>query len=179
MRTIETPLYSFNELNSDAQDKVISRIAENQELDYSDIQASLKAVCEALNLRLLDWSYGPYCQNYEIKVSGNAEDLKGNKALAYVLRKLMENGYSRPKKFADMQFPGVCGFTGVCYDETIVESLWKSLLEGKTIYHAFDRVAYALCQSCESELDYQQSRECILEYLDTEEEIYTEEGEEF
>lgn len=179
MKTIETKLFSFNELSPEAKSRVIEREAERVELDYSDMNASLKAICKACNLHLNDYAYGPSCQGHRILVSGSDDELEGHKALAWFLKILIENGYSRPRTFKEMTFPGVCGFTGVCYDDTIAKSVWKSLLEGETVRHAFDSVSGTLCESCEDELEYLQSEECILDYLDQDAEIYTENGTEF
>jgi hypothetical protein len=179
MKTIETALYSYDELSDSAKARIIAREAENAEIYYEDMQASLKAVCGASGLRLLDYSYGPDCRNHKVRVSGNTEDMEGHKALAWFLRVLIDAGYSRPPTFAEMTFPGICGFTGVCFDDLIAESVWRSLLEGCNVRDAFDGVSSTLCKSCEDELAYLQSEEWILESLDQTAEIYTEEGEEF
>lgn len=178
MKTIATQLYSYNELSDSAKARVIRDKAENVETDYlgEEMLASLKAVCEACNLRPYDYSFGPYCQSWGIKVSGYNADLEGNKALAWFLRILINHGHARPAKFADMTFPGVCGFTGVCYDEDVVETVWQCLLRGETVATAFDQVAHTFCELWESEDEYNRSEECILQYLDADEEIYTEDG---
>ena len=179
MKTIETKLFSFAELAPEARARVISREAENADLDLSDMTASLVAVCEGSGLSLVDYAYGTYCRNHKVRVSGNAEELEGPRALAWFLRVLMSHGYTRPARFAEMQFPGICGFTRVCYDDDIVETVWESLMEGNTVRQAFDAVSGKLCKLAEAELDYLQSEEWILETLDQSAEIYTEDGYEF
>lgn len=179
MKTITVPLFSYSELSPDAQKRVVSRIAENEEVDFSEMSESLKALCEACNLRLVDYQYGAYCRNHKVKVSGNAEYLEGRKALAWFLQILIQHGYPRPARFAEMTFPGVCGFTGVCYDDDLAETLRKSLLDGADVGMAFDSLSYTLNRMAESELEYLQSEEWILETLDQSAEIYTEEGDEY
>lgn len=187
MKTITTQLYSYKELSPEAQATVIAnkiKDAENDDclLEYTsqEMLDSLKAVCEACNLRLVNWSFGTYCRNWDVKVANyDVEDLQGNRALAWFLRILIDNGYARPKHFKDMQFPGVCGFTGVCFDDDIVECVWKELLDGESVRKAFDRVAKMFCDTLENEYAYLTSEEAILDYLNESEEIYTEEGEEF
>lgn len=184
MKTITTQLYSYKELSPEAQAKVIQKKikdAQNDEcllqFDSDDMLASLKAVCEACNLRLSDWSFGSYCRNWKVKVSNyDVEYLSGPRALAWFLRILIDNGYPRPKRFVDMEFTGVCGFTGVCYDEDVVETVWKELLDGETVSRAFDQVAYTFCKGLEAEYEYRTSEEAIMEYLDEDEEIYTKDG---
>lgn len=187
MQTIETTLYSFDELSDDAKATVIAnRIKAAQEDSYllenssQEMVDSLKAVTEACGLRLKDWSFGTYCRNWKCSVSNyDLEDMSGNRALAWFLRILLNHGYDRPKHFQDMKFPGVCAFTGVCFDDDVVETVWNALLDGDTVAQAFDQVAYRFCQILEAEYDYLTSEEAIMEYLDTTEEIYTEDGEVF
>jgi hypothetical protein len=187
MTTITTQLYSYKELSPEAQARVITnkiRDAENDEclLEFTsqEMLDSLKAVCEACNLRLVDYSFGIYCRNWNVSVNNcMVNDLEGNRALAWFLRVLIDNGYARPKHFRDMEFPGVCGFTGVCFDEDIVECVWKELLDGRTVRKAFDQVAKMFCDTLENEYAYLTSKECIMDYLDEDADIYTEEGEEF
>lgn len=187
MTTITTQLYSYKELSPEAQATVIAnkiKQAENDKylLEHTsqEMLDSLKAILEACNLRLVDYSFGSYCQNWKVKVDNyHVEYLEGNRALAWFLRVLIDNGYARPKHFKDMEFPGFCGFTGVCFDDDIVECVWKELLDGETVVNAFGQVAKMFCDTLENELTYLTSEEAILDYLDQSEEIYTEEGEEF
>lgn len=185
MKTITTSLYSYKELSPEAQAKVIEnkiKDAQNDEwllqFDSDEMMESLKAVCEACCLRLSDWSFGTYCRDWKVKVSNYAvEDLSGRRALAWFLQILIDNGYPRPKRFADMKFTGICGFTGVCFDEDVVETVWEELLAGETVAKAFDQVAYTFCKGLEAEYEYLISEEHVMEYLDESEEIYTEDGE--
>lgn len=179
--TVTTTLYSFDELSEEAQDHVIERIANYADLDfvYDGIQESLKKICEQMNFRIDDYAYGPSCRNHKLKISGHLEDWEGKKALVRFTHTLEKHGYTRPKTFAGMKFPGVCGFTGWCYDDMICEKIWEHLMDGNSFRDSFDMVASDLCNYCEKELQYLQSKECILEGLDTSEEIYTENGEVF
>jgi hypothetical protein len=184
MKRSPTQLYSYKELSPEAQAKVIeNKIKDAQNDDYllqfdsDNMMTSLKAVCEACCLRLSDWSFGTYCRNWKVKVSNyDVEDLSGPRALAWFLRILINNGYPRPKRFTDMEFTGICGFTGVCYDEDVVETVWKELLDGETVANAFDQVAYTFCKGLEAQYEYLTSEEYVKEYLDEDEEIYTEYG---
>ena len=178
MKTITTHLFSFNELETEAQDKVIEILASYRDVEQQTNEAmeSLKAIAEAMGTRLTDWSLGPDPHRAKAKVANSFDE--GHRLTADFVRCLIENGYSRPKRFADMEFPGICGFTGVCYDETAAESILEALIQGETMDQAFSQAAQALSRELEAELDYQQSRESILEYLDTSEEIYSADGEE-
>jgi hypothetical protein len=187
MKTITTTLYSYKELSDEAKATVLkNRIKEAEDDQYilehvsHELLDSLKAVCEACGVRLLDYSFGTYDRNWKVEISNyDVEDMSGNRALAWFLRVLINNGYARPKHFRDMEFPGVCGFTGVCFDDDVVETIWKGLLGGAAVRKAFDKVGYRFCEILEDEYRYLTSEECILDYLDKDEEIYTEHGYEF
>jgi hypothetical protein len=187
MKTIETKLYSFKELSPEAQDRVIEREAQRIHEDPDNFTlleciASLKAVASALGLRLKDWNIGPYNRNNHASVNS---DESGNKAIAEFVKCLIRHGYARKPKFKDMlvrgtgSFIGVCGFTGVCFDDDICEEILEALLDGETMSKAFGRAADRIMRICEDDLEYRTSRAGILDYLDTTDEIYTEDGNEF
>ena len=183
MKTIETQLFTFSELSEAAKTRALDNLR-NQAQTWEphcmdEMLDSLKAICKAGNVQLRDWAYGPYCQGSKVKISHSMEDESGPRALAWFLKVLIEHGYTRPKTFAEMQFPGVCGFTGVCYDEDTAETIWKALSDGDTVAEAFDAVAATFCKSAEAEAEYQTSDEYLLESMDQDEEIYTEDGNKF
>lgn len=179
-KTIE--LYSFEELSGEAKERAIESAREavwndpdNFTLD--ECMVSLKAVADALDVRLTDWSIGPYNRGNRCSCSSDEE---GNKAIARFLRVLMAHGYERPRRFADMKFPGICGFTGVCFDDDIVEAMWEALLEGNTLSKAFDSAADCIMRICEDDLEYCTTDEYLSERLSEEgEEIFMENGERY
>ena len=186
MKTIETKLYSFRELSPEAQDRVIKAKADSiyndsDDFTLSECLDSLKAIASACGLRLTNWNIGPYNRSNFCRV--NSEE-SGHKAIANFVRVLISKGYERKKTFRAMlergtgSFIGVCGFTGVCFDEDICEAILEALLDGETMSKAFDRAADRIQDICEKDLEYRASREGILEYLDQNEEIYTEDGSE-
>lgn len=182
MKTITTKLYSFAELSPEAKETV-TRNAMNREPEDNgtsgEILESMKALAEACRLKITDYSFGSYCPGWKFQVSGYHDGDTGPRALALVLRALLAHGYERPKRFADMKFPGTCGFTGVGFDDDMAETVWKSLLSGESIRKSFDGMAYRACQILEDEAIYMTSREYIAENMDIDEEIYTESGEVF
>lgn len=186
MKTLTVKLYSYSELSPEARSRVIrDRIkdAENDEMlltyQMEEMADSLKAIAEAGDLTLTNWCFGPYERNYCADVRGHAADLEGGRALAWFARVLIAAGHPRPKTMAGMTFPGVCGFTGVCYDDDIAESVWRGLIDGMTVKDAFTRAAQKLCHYCEKELDYLMSEDAVMETLDETAEEYTEAGEKY
>ena len=144
---------------------------------------SLHKIAEALGTKLADWSVGPYNRGNFVKLdvpywTGELWD-GGHKTQAVFLRLLIDHGYPRPKRFADLKFEGVCGFTGVCFDDDLAEEIWDALIDGETLNKAFDRAGDRLATISENDLDWRASKEGILESLDRGEEIYTKEGDLF
>ena len=181
MKTLETKLFSFKELSEESRARVLENQRESvwgdpDNFTLGECMDSLKAIAEACNVQLLDWSAGPDNRNNFVKTNSN---LEGNKALASFANCLFENDYARTKHFKEIEFPGVCGFTGVCFDEDLAEEMLGALIEGESLNKAFNRAGDRIQQICEDDLQYRTSDEGILEYLDTEAEIYTEAGNEF
>jgi hypothetical protein len=187
MKTIETKLYCYRELSQTAKDRVIEHernAIQNSPDDFtvSECMDSLKAIAGALGLRLTDWNIGPYNRNNFCRVNSDAQ---GNKAIARFVKRLIAHGYERKTTFKAMlepgtgSFSGICGFTGVGYDEDICEAILEALLDGETMTKAFDRAAGRIMEMSEKEIEYRQTKEAILETLDQDAEVYTEDGSEF
>ena len=188
MKTVFTKLYSFSELSDSAKMRVITREAEyvyseSECPGLSDSVDSLKAIVSAMGLSLSNWSIGPENRNNYATVNipwqRETELEGGNRTIVSFLYCLMRNGYSRPRCFREMAFPGICGFTGMCYDESICESIWEALLMGESFSSAVNGAADTIAHHCEKELEWLSSHDCIFESLDQSEEIYTEDGDIF
>lgn len=186
MKTIQTKIYSYSELSPVAQERVVEKISDRiandpDDFTLSESLGSLKAVAGALGLRLTGWSIGAHNRNNFAKVNS---DEAGNKAIAKFVRCLIRHGYTRKKTFRAMlekgtgSFVGVCGFTGVCFDENVCETILEALLDGENFSKAFSRAADEIGRICEEDLEYRTGKESILEYLDTAEEIYDADGNE-
>lgn len=188
MKTLETKLYSYSELSPIAKARVIKD--KQDAMQYQDLSEwtlqecmdSLKAIALALGLRLTNWNIGPHNRNNFCRVNS---DESGNKAIAQFVRVLLSKGYARKKTFRAMlekgtgSFIGICGFTGVCFDEDICEAILEALLDGQTMSKAFDAAADRIMRICEDEIEYQLTESAILESLAKSDEIYTEDGQEF
>ena len=177
MKTKTVNVYSYLELSKEAKLRVLHdlRVQAETDLDfYSDeILKSMLAIAAECGLTVKDYSFGVYDQNWKFVVDGDNADLSGDSASAWFGNILGDKGY----KAYGTEFKGSCGFTGVCWDDDLAESVWKSLLSGKSVKRAFDCMAYAACKLLENALNYRQSEECILGMLDMDEEIYLENGE--
>lgn len=185
MKTIETKLYSYSELNSEAQERVLKNHSESVYSDPNDFTLSecidsLKAITDAIGTPLRAWQMGPFNHNNYAKVDALTYDYEevdsGPKTVATFLRMLITYGYTRPKHFQDMEFPGICGFTGICFDDDLCEFLWKELLTGETWQQAIYNCADHIGSISEKDLEWRASKESFLDYNDGQE-IYTRDGE--
>ena len=181
--TTTVTVYSFEELSEEAKDTAISEVRREMENDpycleyfFDEISSSLKEIVKSLNLRIVSYSYGSSDRNHHIRVYGPAENMAGRKALAYLLQELIKRNYPRPKTFREMKFKGVCGFTGICYDDYILEKIWKYLLIGETFAEAFESLSYDLCKMVEDEESYLLSDENIQERIECGELSFHEDG---
>ena len=175
MKTIETQLFSFNELSEEAQEKVIEAKASDilndpDNFTLDEAVDSLKKIVEATGAKLTDWQIGPYYHGTRASASYEVtfEEFR---------QVLLDHGY--PQGVGQVEFPGTCGFTGVCFDEDVAQTIHDELRDGETFSQAVNAAADKIRQICEDDLEWRASKEGILEYLDRDEEIYTEDGSEF
>ena len=102
----------------------------------------------------------------------------GEKVEEWFWECLRPKGYT-PDQLKDGKFPGICGLSGVCFDDDVIEAVLDAIRSGETLSRGFDWAADRIMRICEDDLEYRISEAGILEYLDQDEERYTEEGEEF
>lgn len=150
-----------------------------------EIMDSLKAVFDASGINLRDWSIDAYGYSY-VKFSMNDEvrDLSGNRALAWLENNLIndlrikhtpmffkavewhKNERAHLAQYGKYYRAGMikpCPFTGVCFDEDYIESLFKSINEGDSLGEAYDNLANVAAKLFQNEIEAQQSEEYFLD----------------
>jgi len=141
---------------------------------------SIESVIEASGFSMRNWSLGNSSnrsQDISLRENYYLDDLAGHKALAHFLKVLIKHGYERPKHFKEMQFPGVCGFTGYCFDDDCAEAVWKDLLSGSSLREALSGLDFVYAKQMDAEEEYQRSEESFECWADGM--TFTAEGEEF
>lgn len=170
MKTVN--IYEYDELSDEAKEKAIQQKIEQIASDptsmdsiYYDIRKCLHAIVEHFEFKVADYEYGVGCQHADVKLEfldENQENLSGDKALTWFCDLLEAKGYFIPEFRKDLEFPGVCGFTGMCYDETFLEAIWKKLNEGYGLHMAFRRgLAEAAQKISEEEHEHETSEEYV------------------
>jgi len=174
MGTIETKIYTFNELSEDAKEKAIQKWRENSyEFDWvDDYLESIKKGLDHFDCELIDYSIDPlnaYCSSFKIKFnhSFNAQEMKSLRFWKYI-----QNNYSSyfckyQKKFRNT-FEGNCPFTGFCSDEYFLDEIREFLKKPYDYMNLYDLMRLCVdstLSALQSDCEHQLSDEYISEQL--------------
>ena len=159
MRTIETKIYNHSDLLLPENKDVLNNVVKNWDNDYyyiwNEAHQSVKGFHKFFNFSSegnRSWL------EYSLYVSDFEEELKGNDLKEWFL----EN-FNQDKIFE------CCPFTGVCYDETLLTPFRSFLLgtykdfENTDLKDLLDDAFNSLRSEIESEIEYRNSEEAILE----------------
>jgi hypothetical protein len=188
-------IYSLEELKKlfpDAYDKAYERW-KSAEYEYAgedsmhDMISSFKEIVSALGLTMKNWQFSPYDYSHSVSIGSaseyyDREELLGVRGYKYIINRLdphFTNSWNR--RINDRKASWLkpwrrreCPFTGMCYDESIIEEIKASVLKGSTIEQALKWAWDNLQTACEADIEYQQTEENFLEReCDT---MYTENG---
>lgn len=157
--------YTFNELSPEAQDRAISRMP----FDYCEYTAqecaeSLQAFSKRLRIPLKDWSIGDMRDSFSRFELGDAADLEGPRAFAWIENNVfgpLRQSWNLRDKARRYTRPGevpACPFTGVCFDENILDVFRK--YDGReTLQDLFRSVGDALTRVIDADIEYTNSEE--------------------
>lgn len=181
MKKMTIELYSYNELGDEAEKKVIEDIRSDYSfisiplnIFTSDLHQSLTAIAKPFG-GVKDFFYEPHYNGY-VKI-WNSYNINHHEQAALFLKVLDDNGYDIVE--GAPLFVGVCGFSGMCYDEEILEFLWSQIKNKMTIYRSFINLGGKLSKMIEECEQWIRSDEYILESLDEIEETYLKTGEKY
>jgi hypothetical protein len=164
-------------------------------LDHADeIISSFKDIFDASGVRLLNYEIDSNYPSYSYARfsfdNNGTEDLYGQRALAWIENNLFAHlrehrpFLSRVKKYEKWhdftKYGNIpdCPFTGVCYDDDMIESLLDSIKQGYDLKACFNRLAIKVGEIEESEWVYQLGKEYFLDESDANEYLYTIDGKE-
>lgn len=207
MRTITYNAYTFDELSDEAKEKAIIAAREKErywsmDCNVSDAVNSVKEAAATFDLELSDWSIGPDVSQARIKVYSRSMDdnnISGVRLRTYIVNNYhhvfyVHKEYEKKQEglsyYEQMNLPEVarvsnilyeetcCPFTGVCYDESIMDVFRAFLKEPyeATLAELFENAVIKLCKELSSEEEYMQSDEGIVDYLLCNEVEFTAEG---
>ena len=102
MRTIETILYSFEELSEGAKQKAIEDWRNNtQEYEWSsENRDTLEKFADIFPIRIRNWSYGGSGEgvHFEFTADGEIEELSGQRLATYIWNNYRNEIYT-PKQY--------------------------------------------------------------------------------
>lgn len=187
-------VYSASELKEEfpnGYERAYSHWKEHQDEIFwmDEIIESMKAVFEKSEIKIYDWSLGAYCHSYVKFDMGDAGDLEGNRALAWIennlfyklretkpFSKRVKYYNNKPHNFTHYGQMKECPLTGYCADMDFLDSLVKGVKDGMTLSDVYHNLADVCSKLLEQELDNQMSEEFFLDHADANEYEYTEEG---
>jgi hypothetical protein len=159
----------------------------NTEIPWmGEIIDSLKAVFDASGINLRDYSIDAYgYSSVRFDMKSDVRELQGQRALAWLennlladlrykdgIRHIKERVWKSEHVKSVSRADGVfihkvgelksCPFTGVCFDEDMLESLQKSIKAGDTLEDAYNELASVAAKAFSDEIEQSQSEEEFL-----------------
>lgn len=174
MRTIETTVYQFHELDQDAQDRAIQCIRDKYDqwdhLDYLRHEAgqSRDKFLSIFNFAVNRYGIAKSAMYYD---RPEIDELHGVRAYKWITNNVLS-------LFPDL-LSGNCPFTGVCYDEILLDPIREFMARPYKI-ELSELIADCLAsldRAIENEIDYRYSDEAIIEDIECNGFEFTEEGE--
>ena len=192
MRTETTTIYKFDELPSEAKATAIEKFREsNYDLPYFWTGEALEAIkkgldafqCDLKNYSI-DWS-NPNGSDFTIRYPENAEELTGNRLRTWLINNADSGTLTEPKHYGKyisgekgqrgryqrcsriLKTESSCPFTGVCYDESFLDPIRKFIQrpDNSTLSDLMEAACIAVNRDIESEIEYQNTDEAIIETI--------------
>lgn len=193
-RTTERTEYQYDELGESAKDHARDswrRGYDGNDWTGSEILDSIRAVVGTFGT-LDDYRFGAYDRGANVRVSvcddwGTGEyDDDGNEictpfSLAHFARLMSAKGYAI-REDGRPDTCGICGFTGICYDDDIIDAIADALESLDSDDDPAREIGHAICnRACrimEDEYEYETSDAAIDERLRDRDCWYDEDGNE-
>lgn len=194
MKTVSINVFSFSELNTEAQAVAIEKQRENVDIHCgnSEYEKSLEAFADQFGLKF-NYSIGAHCHS-KISIGVNQlehdiYDLYGVRALAYINNKTalldsttkvykLATGACRKSKIVkqNYQYSGLTGYYG---DFILIEQLIESIQNGECLGTALNQSADKFCEVWQADLESKLEDEYLIEEIEASEYDYLESGERF
>lgn len=154
MRTIETTIYTFEELSDTAKEKARNWYREGFDYPWwSEVHDSLKAFCDGFGIKVLDYSYGG--RGAHISTDADNSHFRGFKL----------------KDFDREAMP-----TGFCFDCALRYTFADQFKQHGDALGAFKAALNQFLLDVETDIEYQYSDEAVDESIEANGYEFTEEG---
>lgn len=166
--------YTFNELSPGAQERAL-RALPYDDCEYTSQECfdSLKAFASKLHIPLKDWSIGDLRSSFTKFDLGDAGDLEGPRAFAWIENNVFGplrqpwNLRAKGRKYTRPGAIPACPFTGVCFDEDILDVFRK--YDGREpLRDLFRSIGDVLTRVIDADIEYRNSDEAKRERADIE-----------
>jgi hypothetical protein len=174
MKTVKLNLYSFDELNESAQEKVIATWRDNDEYFWgSENSESLEAFCKIFAIKIKDYDYG-YRNYINSRFNLDLDILEFKNTLAY---KYLWNNYKSDifkskyyykngkKRLSNIQLNDDCVLTGYYIDNEILAPIYDFLKkpDNSSIENLLNDCLNNWLSACRKDYEYWLSAESIRE----------------
>ena len=193
MKKVEIELFQFDELEQEAQDKLIEEYEfyDESEFNYDEAEKTVEKFLDLfprLKTGTRSW-LDPYTHSME----DNILQLEGLRLRTWLINNVWPKIY-KPKfihkgaigintksRYSKVQLESCCPLTGVCWDNDILEPIhktikWKGGYRHLSMEDIIERCFNNLKKSLESATEYCQSKEYISERLRNDNKWYTSQG---
>lgn len=213
MRTVEIKVYKFNELSDQAKKEAINKQVEQVDTSYiyDDARNTVEAFCKAFNVS----TYDSFLEPRTSHVDDNILELSGNKLRKHLynyhfsdlykgkyygrltdtfkdgtkieVSKEHPIGKRHLKRYSKVFFERECVFTGMCYDDIMLEPIYIFLDEGHTKDN-YNRITFkdlieecfeALKDALKEEEEYLTGEEYAEEEIEQNNYEFTEDGQRY
>lgn len=191
MKTVTTTIYKFDELTPSAQQKAIEQYRNDggvyTDFIYDDAYESVKKFNDVFGIKEGRHSWLDYNTGH---IDDAILELKGERLRTYIINNFYSTFYERKKygkrKSRIIYTETSCPLTGICYDCDLLKPFNKLVYKYNHDTHShvtFEMLISdafeSLRLSVESEADYQNSDEAIIESIQANDYNYTEDGKMF
>jgi len=186
MRTKEISVYSFNELNDEAKERVRCDLM-GEYLWASEARATLDAFCDIFSItwQSYDIDYGSI--DFRLDLNDDVLALKGARAISWIRNntshKIFKGKYYSKNKTVNGKFSYIsrhskilkswdnCPLTGVCFDYAILEPLadfitFKKFHPFTTLESVLSDCLHAFIAEVQEDYENQQEEEYIAEHCE-------------
>ena len=189
MKTINLKLYTFDELDESAKNKVIESWRENDEYFWNnENNESLKEFCELFNIKISDYDYGyrKYI-NASFNLDSEILELSGIRAAKWLYNNFKKSLF-KPKTYYGKNYAkkrnskifidSDCILTGYYIDNYLVAPIHEFINKpnNSSIENVLNDCLESWLSACKKDYDYWLSRESIIEDMNCNEYMFLENG---
>lgn len=197
MKTKEITLYTYDELSDSAKEHARYDFISSEPFNDDELRSSLDAFESVFPIKIGKWEYGgctPWI-DFTFTADETIEELSGWRLATYIWNNYKDDIY-KGKYYSKMRWEGdkyilkirhskiilesqMCPFTGVCFDEDLLDPIWKFLKapDDTTFIDLMKNCLDSWISAADKEWNYENSEEYFAEMCEANEWTFRENGE--